>query len=266
MRKPVALIFPSFSARFESSVPFMYLDVRGLVTAAIGNYFETIAEAQSLPFIVPEEGGRRATRDEIADDYRRVHARQDMRKHGGWAFSKVARLRLGPEGIAKAVQRDLATANAHLCARFRGFEEMCSDAQLLLLSLAWACGNAFRFPKFSAHVNARNWAEYTRDDRGELVITGGAAKECLIDPNGPDRIKGTDDDNPGVIERNAANLILACNAERVQADRLDPEPLYWPRDLARESTTAARVASTSSADLPTEIVHPDLLRGGNERG
>ena len=42
--------FPAFSGRFEGRVPYMYLDVLGLVTVGVGNLVDPVETAQALPF------------------------------------------------------------------------------------------------------------------------------------------------------------------------------------------------------------------------
>src|SRR5271168_4443937 len=57
---------------FETAVPWMYLDTRGLVTAGIGQMLPDAASAQSLAFLHPD--GTPATPDAIHADFDRVHA------------------------------------------------------------------------------------------------------------------------------------------------------------------------------------------------
>ncbi len=201
MRDSVRAAFVPFTAPIEGVVPFMYLDVKGLVTTAIGNLIDPIQYALPLPWMVD---GRPATRDEIANEWLAVKKMTAMKMMGGGVFRNVTKLRLDPEGLDLVVSKKLGQMGAHLAARWQSFAGWPADAQLGLLSMAWALGPAFRFPMFEAHLRAGNFE--------------GCAKECTISEVG----------NPGVKPRNVANRSLFANAARVVKDGLDPDVLYYP--------------------------------------
>jgi GH24 family phage-related lysozyme (muramidase) len=182
---------PEVGAPFEGVCSFMYLDVKGLVTTGIGNLIDTPDEALSLPWKNPD--GTPATRMQIAAEWSYVKSRQDMKLHGGMAYAKVTRLRLHAAGIDLAVSRTLDRMDRQLAARFPEYESWPADAQLATLSLAWACGAAFRFPKLEACLRAGDFE--------------GASKECAINSVG----------NPGVIPRNKKNRELYLSAAEDEA-------------------------------------------------
>lgn len=209
MRRAVKADFVAFTAPLEGVCTWMYLDILGLVTTGIGNLVDDPKIAARLPFILP--GGTAATVDEIHDEWRRVKARKDLAQHGGGAFKKITRLRLTPEGIDVLVGRKLYEMDAELAARFPGYEEWCCDAQLGVLSMAWAMGPAFRFPRFEAAVSMGDFAT--------------ASAECQMNATG----------NPGLVPRNKANRTLFLNAAVVVAEGLDPDVLYFPTELGKAS-------------------------------
>lgn len=209
MRDAVRQAFQAYTERFEGAVRWMYLDVRGLCTTAIGNLIDPIETALGLPFVRPD--GMPATRDEIATEWRRVKALQSMAKLGGYAFRNVTTLRLTPAGVVDIVDAKLDAVDKQLAARFSGYKDWPADAQLGTLSLAWACGAAFRFTRFEAAVSALDFDT--------------AARESQMDATG----------NPGLRPRNAAQLVLFSNAARVLAGGdYSPETLYWPEALPVE--------------------------------
>ncbi len=217
MRPEVKVRFvPEVGAPFEGVVHFMYLDVKGLVTTGIGNLIDTPDEALSLPW--RNADGSLATRMQIAAEWSYVKSRQDLKLHGGMAYGAVTRLRLDDAGIAAVVGRTLDRMDSQLSHRFADYETWPADAQLATLSLAWACGAAFRFPKLEACLKAGDFAQWHLDDEGHVVITGGAAYHCAINPAG----------NPGVVPRNKKNRELYLSA----AEDVATTPVSQPVRLA----------------------------------
>ncbi len=205
MRAAVAEAFVAFSAPLEGVVPFLYLDVRGLVTTAIGVLVDPVSAAIHLPWVRPD--GSPASHSEIVSEWSKVKSRQDMKLRGGGAFKAISSLRLTDEGVRQVTQTVLERMDRQLAARFPEYAEWPADAQLATLSMAWACGPAFRFPRLEAALRNRDFLT--------------AAAECGISTEG----------NPGVQPRNRANTVLYRNASVVQGDHLDHERLWWPRDI-----------------------------------
>lgn len=221
MRASVRNAFVAFNAPLEGVIRHMYLDVKGLVTTAIGVLIDPVPYALTLPWLRAD--GTRATREEIVGEWQRIRARQDWRKRGGKKYGEIALLHLDEEGLLAAVSKKLGEMDQSLAHRFGPlWESWCADTQLGILSISWAAGPAFHFPRFEAAARAGDW----------LL----AAQECSLDEDGPDNIVGTDDDNPGVRPRNEGNRVLFKNAAVVAKDGLDPAVLYWPRDLLTDAT------------------------------
>ncbi len=194
MRESLRVRFvPEVGTPFEGVVPFMYLDVKGLVTTGIGNLIDTPDEALSLPW--RNADGSLATRMQIAGEWHYVKSRQDMKLGGGMAYGKVTRLRLDAAGIDLAVSRTLDRMDHQLEARFPEYEDWPEDAMLATLSLSWACGAAFHFPKLEAALRAQDFVT--------------AAEECSINSVG----------NPGVVPRNKKNRALYLAAAEDLATR-----------------------------------------------
>jgi hypothetical protein len=146
MRESVADTFKAFSVRFEGEVPFMYLDIKGLVTIGVGNLIDSVAQAQQLPFFFRDDPDRRASPDDIAEDWQQVKSRQDLRLQGGMIFRNVAQLRISQETINQLVLRTASSYEATLktsTPEFADFDDWPADAQLGLLSMAWAMGPGF---------------------------------------------------------------------------------------------------------------------------
>jgi GH24 family phage-related lysozyme (muramidase) len=224
MRESVRAAFVSYTSPLEGVVPWMYLDSKGLVTVAIGNLIDPIQYALVLPFV--HYDGRLAQRDEIAEEWLDIHNRPELAKLGHLAAKQYAHLRLTDQGVADLVARKLSQNDQHLRARFVEWEDWPADAQLATLSIAWACGPAFRFPRLEAALRAQDF---------DL-----AATECTIHPE-----VGT------IVQRNAAQRVLYRNAGRVLAYKLDPDALYWPTDLTAAPADSTPTLPDTSAQRET---------------
>lgn len=191
--------------------------------------------ALRLPFVRTD--GSRATRTEIADAWRAVKAREDLKRRGGLAFRDVSSLRLPPADINALVDGKLAQVDGQLARLFPRWADWPADAQLALFSWAWAVGAAAKYPRMIAFLRG-----------GDFAL---AATECTINPQ-----RGT------IIERNRRNRILLQNAQRVVDDGLDPAELHWPAVLTREPATEPVLEDPPSSAPPTTqivdfpIVHP----------
>ena len=204
MKQAVYDIFPSFSERFEGKVPWMYLDVKGLVTIWIGNLIDPVNTIYALPF-VNRDTGEMASAQAIANEWLKVKMHPTAAKQGHKVLEFLTLLRLTDEGGAQLMHRKMEQNDLHLRRRFPEFESYPADAQLAIHSMAWACGPAFRFPRLEAAIKARLWLT--------------AASECHMNEAG----------NPGLVPRNKANKILFSNALVAAEADLDPETLFYPR-------------------------------------
>ena len=140
---------------------------------------------------------------------------QQERRRGGFWFKQHTILHLSPASVEKLILRKLNQNHTHLSGRFRQIDEWPAAAQFAVHSLAWACGPAFRFPALTAYLKSQNWKA--------------AIGEIHINEYGPDRIKGTNDDNPGVKPRNDANKLLLQEASDVVRLGLDRDKLWYPK-------------------------------------
>ncbi|HYE94276.1 MAG TPA: hypothetical protein VEA38_24805 [Terriglobales bacterium] len=227
----------TFTAAFEGVCPYLYLDNIGLVTTGIGNLVDPIEHALTLPFYRPD--GSLATPSEIAAAWRAVKARTDLAMRGGTVFARVTALRLTPEGIQRLVVGKLAEMNGHLVTRLgKAYTDAPADGQLALLSMAWAAGPYFPYPRLIAAVKAGDWET--------------ASEECEL------RAAVV---NASLRERNRANRVLFRNAGRVIGGNLDPEQLYWPQDLAASLAAEehlSRPASSPDEDDEAMVTVTDL--------
>ncbi|SFK70351.1 hypothetical protein SAMN05421835_12970 [Amycolatopsis sacchari] len=200
----------------EGVLPFMYLDVRGLVTTGMGNLIDkskpipatpTDAQRDASHALAAEinwltENGDTATFEQVADEWDAVKKRTDLADRGGGAFAPFTSLHIESDEIDRIVGDKLSSNERFLTNRseFADFDSWPADAQFGLLSMAWALGAGFRFPHFQDAVAQRDWET--------------AAEECVF---GPHR---------GTIElRNAMDQQCFHNATTVDKQGLDPSVL-----------------------------------------
>jgi hypothetical protein len=213
MRSTVLTAFRDFTIKHEGFTPFMYLDIKGLVTTGIGNLVDYQSagtnagyeEALSLPWKRPD--GSLASKAEIGDAWRTVKSHQEMRNGGGMAYAKLTDIRLDREAVFDLVSHKLAQVETTLRERFHAWEAWPADAQLATLSMAWAMGAWFNFPKFTVAVN-RIPPDFES-----------AAVESHI--------------SNGTKARNDANAEMFRNAAAVLRDNGDPDDLRYCVEVPR---------------------------------
>lgn len=222
--------FRAFNEPFEGSIPYMYLDVLGLVTVGVGNLIDPVDLATALPFRFKTKPGistpgAAASKDQIVTEWQKLKTNTSLATRGHLACAPITDLELNEDAIDDLIAQRL-TGNESFLKRqqpFKAFDTWPADAQLALLSMAWAMGpGAFTgFPHFSAACQKSDFKT--------------AASECKISEVG----------NPGVIPRNKANALLFSNAAAVIAagSGLDLATLYYPKDLSK-------AAGASSAAHP----------------
>src|SRR4051812_44089684 len=154
----------------EGILPFMYLDVRRLVTTGMGNLIDSHQAAAALAWLDKHDAP--ASFNTVADEWDTVKGRTDLAPLGGGAFAPpVTSLHIERDEIDRVVTAKLAENEATLTARpeFGDFADWPADAQFGLLSMAWALGPNFRFPKFQAAAARHDWET--------------AADECVFGPH-----------------------------------------------------------------------------------
>jgi hypothetical protein len=212
----------SFNAKLEGQIPYMYLDVKGLVTTGIGNLIDPIDSALDLPFkYLPKAGpalsGKPASKDDITREWHMIKQHKELAAAGARSHKKkdgtiihgadtYATMALDDAGISALFDKSLDKMNAALAAAFHDFERWPADAQLGLLSMAWAQG-----------PNFHKWPHF-RDACLQQDFASAAEQSHISNAN---------------ADRNNANLQLFLNASVVAADNTSYNRaiLYYPQAL-----------------------------------
>lgn len=208
--------YHQFSAPLEGRVPTMYADCLGLITTGVGNLINTQQSALALPWLLAD--GSKATSGEVLTDWNKLHANPSYYAARKWTvYTKTMLCHLSDEAIDALVQRQLDLNEAIIRKRFPKWDTFPADAQLAIMSMAWAVGAAFyqKFGNLAKLIDAENW---------ELA----ARLDVPSDPksNWPGKIREAG--NPGVVPRNVKNRFCFQNAAVVKAAGLEVTTLHWP--------------------------------------
>jgi hypothetical protein len=238
MHQIVADRWEEFSRPLEGRVGGMYCDILGLVTCGVGNLIDPIPLAEQLPWTLAD--GTPADLAQVRADWHKLkgNASYYAKRHYNYALA-ATKVRLTDEAIDNLVAKKRAEFEGHLKRHhFPEWETFPADAQLGIMSMAWACGPGFpvKFGNFKRAVINRDWS--------------GAVASCKIREEG----------NPGVVPRNKHNRLCFSNAAIVEKLDLDRAQLFWPGvatppdDIATDDRTgelrrAAQVALTLASDV-----------------
>jgi hypothetical protein len=171
--------FCAFTDRFEGDCPYLYTDIVGLVTCARGNLVDagyrrhaasdpqgpsSPAAAMALGWEQPL--GSLATAEQIRTAWLAVKAAWPAVQ--STACARLTTIRLPPAAVDALTFEVLDVMWAATVRRFPQAETWPACAQLGILSMDWAMGDAFEggFPRFDRAAEAEDWA--------------GCAVECLM--------------------------------------------------------------------------------------
>jgi GH24 family phage-related lysozyme (muramidase) len=186
----------------------MYVDVLGLVTIGVGCLIDTPDAAARLPFVHPN--GTVAIPSEIKAAWQNLKDNREALKKLHWKLAApyTHGLRLPDAAVDDLMVERLKASVAWLQRTFPKWDEFPADAQLGIVSMAWAAGANFtaKFPTFTLAAKAGNWAR--------------CADECRL------REKG----NPGVVPRNLADHYLFLCASVADSPTAPPgysDAVHW---------------------------------------
>ncbi len=206
IRSAVRAVFRAYSEKLEGRTRNLYADVKGLPTVSVGCMLPTVEVALTLDWRIAD---RKATPVEVRDDYATIAA---IGKNNRTAASQAAltSIRLSDDSVDALLWGRLG-ANAEWLRGnlFPGFAEFSADAQLGILSTAWAIGCDFR---------------HTKPPRPALVEAIRVGDWLAAKVHSKLREAG----NPGVADRNRHQERCFDNAATVAEHGLDPAVLNWP--------------------------------------
>lgn len=233
MKQSVLENFIKFTEPFEGYVEKMYVDQKNLVTTGYGNLIEVMRGVEGTGQITIEglrlpwkrdSDNSLASQAEIIDNFARIK-NAGVSGTGGGNQKHLTSLHLDQDAIVQLVRNKLLDFQSSLIQYIPAFETLPADAQLGILSMAWAMGPHFprKYPNFTRAVNS-------------LVPDFEAmARESVI-PELEKFTRGAVDSATGLKEegRNFAQVKLFRNAGEVFRQGLNPETLYYFGEIAKK--------------------------------
>lgn len=191
MRQAVLDGFLDWTAKFESYVTYLYLDVVGLVTIGYGNLVDPVETVQGLVFVHPD--GSPATQAEVNQAWHTVKAQQASAKQGGAHFAQFTRIRATEASIRKVCTDKLGQIDHDVRAWFPVWDTFPAKVQLGIASMCWAMGAAklSAFPHFRSTINSGKWAD--------VAVPHDNPNSCRMSEV---------NENPSFHARNEANVAL----------------------------------------------------------
>lgn len=220
---------PDIFAKWEGrGLPFMYTDCKGIVTCGTGNALFTAAAAEALAWVRPDGSG--ASKGEVDDAFGTVKAY--FPKVQGVACERLTTLRLKPGALADLVRRTVVGDWAALVHQMSGADAWPADGQLFVLSSAWAWGSYF----------PNVWDQIGHDPADPDFYGYGTKFKALLEGDAPDFVNAAavmraasmheEAINPGIVPRDAGEVVMAHNAAEVLAAGADRSKLWYPAEYA----------------------------------
>lgn len=142
--------------KYESSVPHMYLDSKGLVTVGIGHLISTVADAQKLTFYTAKN--TLASAAEIKSDFDNV--KKQHKNFKATYYKRFTKLTMKQIDIDKITNAHIDTFYRELKQIYSGFDTYPKAAQYALFDLIFNLGKSkldSGFPTLKKAVLAHAW-------------------------------------------------------------------------------------------------------------
>lgn len=254
LRLAVLQSFRSFTKRHEAETDRLYCDHKGLPTFGLGQLVRTPVDTLSIPW--------RRTDSSLATDAEKLADWHRVRDYPGAAELSLripvgpTTLRVSPEDLTRLFEaRRDANARA-LARRFPAFPGWPAPAQFAVMSLAWAAGTSFDFPKCAAALA-----------QGDFL---GAAAECQINEVKTKGVKARNDSNRWLLldahtcmrlGRDPDTLVLGEVQRQAVTDRLQALLARDGKTVPLEGALPPEPRDTIPAPAPTE---PQEIPGAAE--
>lgn len=140
MRQSVQAAMSPFMQRLEPAVSHMYLDRRMLVSTGVTHAVEPVEHALDLPWRDKSSGMPVTDRKRIAAEWSIVTEAKLLMPLGPQGFDDITTLMLDDDDITNLVVQDAMAIESDLkrTQAFADFAQWPADAQLGVMSLAWA--------------------------------------------------------------------------------------------------------------------------------
>ena len=214
----IPVIFPRWEGR---RLPYMYCDEKGIVTCATGNALFSAAAADALAWYHPSDGSP-CSKAEVDAAYATIKAAFPGVQ--STACARLTTIRLTPAAITGLIDRTIAEDWAYLMAQFPGSEGWPADAQMMLLSSAWAWGSYFCnvWDKIGQVAPGMGYGAKFKSlvsTPPEFVL----AAQVMRDASAHE-----EQINPGILPRDLGEVLMLENAGAMLASGGDLTRLWYP--------------------------------------
>ena len=213
LQASVVAALPSTFAKWEgNALPYMYADSKGNITTGTGNLIDPVGAALALPW--KNSDGSLASQGDISDAWNTVKsAYPDVQSTASQSLTSI---RLDAAALNDLVLKTVQANHNYFVGKYPKYTTWPADAQMALHSIAWAWG-----PGFSGV-----WG------------SSGAAFDAAVNASPPDFAQAAtimqaasgheESINPGIVPRDAANVIMFNNAAHVVKNKGDVTAFYYP--------------------------------------
>lgn len=150
--------------RYEGRVPHMYLDTRGRVTVGVGHLLSNVDSAQRLPFMLADDTGKRATREQVAADYKALMALRPAEHHS--FYRPHTTLRLADAAIDALTEQHIDSFHRELRVIYRSFDRLPGPVRLALFDMIFnlgATGLRSEWPRLNKAIGIGDWRTAARE-------------------------------------------------------------------------------------------------------
>src|SRR5262245_21515198 len=120
--------FRAFNEPFEGCIPYMYLDIKGLVTVGVGNLIDPVELATALPFRFKSRSGialpgAAASAAQIEAEWQKLKSNSGLALKGARACDPVTELELPDDALNDLIAKRLAQNETFLARQepFKAF-------------------------------------------------------------------------------------------------------------------------------------------------
>lgn len=225
LRPIVVRSFRAFTRRHEAEVDRLYCDHKGLPTFGLGQLVR--APADTLPIPWRRRDGTLATSEEKLADWHRVRDFPGAARLGRHIPEGPTTLRVSPEDLTRLFEARRDGNARELARRFPGLPGWPAPAQFAVMSLAWAAGTGFDFPRCAAALAREDFLEAAVEVLINEVRTQGVKarndmnRKLLLDAY---QLGAGDPDTLDLVERPRAEVNARLAAALGQQAPAAPEP------------------------------------------
>jgi len=150
--------------KFEGTVTHMYLDTKGFVTVGVGHLLKAKGDAARLPF-VKREGGKKATKKEIADEWTTV--KKLTKGRAARFYEKHTTLDISTTVATSLLDRKLKEFESGMKRIYPNFAKLPDGIKEGLMDIAYntGIGGLRKFKKMKAAIDEGDYSKAAKESK-----------------------------------------------------------------------------------------------------